>query len=140
MHLKIKELFKGNNISILLKYDGEWASDLHTVMLFDKDRLERILGGDTDSPLAVLNSIFTHLQSEKSDELTQYYFQIFKKMVDKLNDVIDTQLVFLLIAEGEEGKVIYKVVVISNKTTQHFERTDLEMCSEEISKNYMRYI
>lgn len=120
MYQKFQEYFKGNNIRILLKYDGEREKNLYTVLIFDKNAYECIFRKDTDDPFRSFNFFIEELHTSANENLNRDYYAEFEIMKNKLNEFLSCKMVFSLTSEMNSNKIIHRILIIDKNLDFHF--------------------
>ncbi|MBP2000783.1 hypothetical protein J2Z69_001814 [Paenibacillus shirakamiensis] len=124
MYPQFQEYFKGNNVKIFLKYDGQRMDKVFTVIIVDKDNSQAKLSSNTDNPLRVFQDFIAELKIKVPDKLNTLYFNTFINMLNNLKKSIVSKLVFVLISEFIKD-VEYSIFIQSSEINIDFMSNDL---------------
>lgn len=131
MYQRFQEYFKGNNIKIFLKYDGERKNKNFTVMIINKDDSEKTLFKDTDNPYEVFLGFIKELKINISEEVNKVYFDTFMILKKKLDKIIKSNLVFIFTSEIINDPEFY-ISILSDEVTTNFKSTCIKDLVEYI--------
>ncbi len=120
MFQRFHEYFKGNNIKIFLKYDGERQTNVFTVMIINKDDYEKTYLKNTDNPYEVFLEFINELRCNVSNEVNKMYFEIFMNFKKILDKKINYDYVFIFTSEMIDDIELY-ISIQSNEIKTNFE-------------------
>jgi hypothetical protein len=119
-----REYFKGNNIKIFIKYDGERKSKIFTVMIIDKDDFQNTVSINTDEPFEVFQELLNEFDISISLERDELYFDTFSKLKNEIEKIMKSDYVFICTLELNEEMEFY-ISIQSQEITSNFNSTDI---------------
>ncbi|NDI34765.1 hypothetical protein [Chengkuizengella sediminis] len=124
MYQKFLQYFKNNNIKIFLKYDGEREKNFYTVIIFNKEKNNKLFK-NTDKPYETFVNFISELNIHVSNEVNKQLYKSFEELKKKLTQKVNNDVVFVYTVELKED-VEYYISIESNEITTNYKDTELD--------------